>query len=92
MAQAPLVLTWLRAVAEDRDLSKGATALAALLVKYANADGTSCRPGDERLRTRLKVKKRALISYRRELRQAGLLVASADVVFDVSAVERGVVR
>jgi hypothetical protein len=70
---APLVLHWLRSVLETSELSVGATALAALLATYANADGTSCRPGDDRLSGRLDVTARMLRNYRRELRDSGLL-------------------
>lgn len=58
----------------DSGVSVGATALAAVLVCYADPDGSSCYPGDERIRRHLGgVSPRTVSKWRWELRRAGLL-------------------
>lgn len=72
----PFILQWLRAV-RKADLSVGATALAAVMASYAEENGRECRPGDKLLRARLKVKERALLNYRLELKDAGLIALAS---------------
>jgi hypothetical protein len=85
----PLVLTWLRMV-RNTNLSLGAKALAAMLVTYANPDGTSCRPGDSRLQEDLAGSTdRSIRRWRAELVCAGLLTCARRSAGDIAGTGAG---
>jgi hypothetical protein len=77
---ASFIFTWLRTV-RSAEISRDAKALSLVLACYANPDGTSCRPGDERLRddlanSRGKPTDRSIRRWRAELITTGLLAQS----------------